>query len=118
MAANRPGDVPSVRFPAAEPPLPACEWLVCPTPAAYASYIDIGRSAEPEGEMAFEPAVDCPVCETTLAPDRTLEDHLCRNHTQEELARHLVRTHDTAGEAVRQPVLSEAGSGGRGHEFR
>ncbi|MFC3959712.1 hypothetical protein [Halovivax cerinus] len=68
--------------------------------------------------MAFEPAVDCPVCETTLAPDRTLEDHLCRNHTQEELARLLVRKHDSAGGRIRTPALANAGPNAREHDLR
>ncbi|ELZ11015.1 hypothetical protein C479_09398 [Halovivax asiaticus JCM 14624] len=68
--------------------------------------------------MAFEPAVDCPVCETTLAPDRTLEDHLCRNHTQEELARYLVGAHDEAGQPARRAVLPSVGPGGRGGDLR
>ncbi|AGB14695.1 hypothetical protein Halru_0041 [Halovivax ruber XH-70] len=68
--------------------------------------------------MAFEPAVDCPVCETTLAPDRTLEDHLCRNHTQEELARHLVGAHDGAGQPASRPVLPSVGPGGHERELR
>ena len=46
--------------------------------------------------MPFEPAVECPVCETVLAPDRPLYDHLRRNHTQAELAGHLVSQHDRA----------------------
>ena len=46
--------------------------------------------------MPFEPAVECPVCETVLAPDRPLYDHLRRNHTQAELAGYLVGQHERA----------------------
>ncbi|WP_247730527.1 hypothetical protein [Halovivax limisalsi] len=55
--------------------------------------------------MAFEPAATCPVCETVLAPDRRLEDHLCRTHTQLELAEFIVFQRDRDRIENRRPVL-------------
>ncbi len=58
--------------------------------------------------MAFEPAATCPVCETVLAPDRRLEDHLCRNHTQAELAKYIVFEETRNEVEARRPILSSA----------
>lgn len=40
--------------------------------------------------MPFRLPETCPVCEETLAPDRSLEDHLLVGHTHREVVDHVV----------------------------
>ncbi|WP_195893099.1 hypothetical protein [Halopiger djelfimassiliensis] len=47
--------------------------------------------------MAFEPPVTCPICQDTLTPDRTLEDHLVGTHTHREVVRYLLFRRERVG---------------------
>jgi len=52
--------------------------------------------AKAKGDMAFTPPVVCPICRQTLELDRTLEGHLVRTHTHQEIASYLVSLHEQA----------------------
>ncbi|WP_247002250.1 hypothetical protein [Halosolutus gelatinilyticus] len=47
--------------------------------------------------MTFQPPVECPICGNTLALDRTLEDHLMREHEHREVARHVASRDGNGG---------------------
>lgn len=47
--------------------------------------------------MTFQPPVTCPICRDTLAPDRSLEDHLVVSHTHREVVRHFVSQDEQPG---------------------
>ncbi|WP_170972386.1 hypothetical protein [Natronorubrum halophilum] len=47
--------------------------------------------------MTFQLPTTCPICQETLALDRSLDDHLVGSHTHREVAGHLVSQHDPTG---------------------
>lgn len=51
--------------------------------------------------MAFQPPIECPLCQEVLELDRTLEDHLVGKHSPLEVARCLA---SLSQQAELQPV--------------
>ncbi|WP_440769297.1 hypothetical protein [Natronorubrum sp. DTA28] len=48
--------------------------------------------------MTFQLPTTCPICQETLAPDRSLDDHLVGSHTHREVVSHFVSEYDLTGE--------------------
>ena len=49
--------------------------------------------------MTFQPPETCPICQETLAPDRTIDDHLVGAHTHREVASYVATEYDLTGQS-------------------
>ncbi|WP_201293995.1 hypothetical protein [Natronorubrum halalkaliphilum] len=55
--------------------------------------------------MTFQLPTTCPICQETLAPDRSLDNHLVGSHTHHEIRNHTHR--ETASNAVSTQSLDD-----------